>query len=70
MTRWGMAIAMHERCCLTRQLKASTMFVNPGGQTDSLAQTENKIYVAQINTQSDFYHCGAQIQALLSISLT
>lgn len=31
MTRWGMAIAMHGRCWLTRQLKASTMFVNPRG---------------------------------------
>lgn len=32
MTRWGIAIAMHGRCWLTRQLKASTMFVNPRGQ--------------------------------------
>lgn len=31
MTRWGIAIAMHRHRWLTRQLKASTMFVNPQG---------------------------------------
>lgn len=31
MTRWATAIAMHGRCWLTRQLKASTMFVNLRG---------------------------------------
>lgn len=50
--------------------KSQQCLLTLGVMTDSLAQTENKIYVAQINTQSDFYYCGAAIQALLSISPT
>lgn len=36
--------------------------LTPGVTTDSLAQTENKIYVAQINKQSEFYNGGSAKQ--------
>lgn len=47
-----MAIAMQGGCWLTRQLKGKALqcLLTLGVIPDSLQQTENKIYVTQINT--------------------